>query len=286
MRKNNMEINGLNYCYLDVGSGPEAIVFVHAIGYSGELWEEQIKYFSDNYRIIAPDVRGHGDTTVPEDNDPELVLTTRDIVALLDHLEIEGPVHLCGVSWGGMICFEFLKSFPEKVKSLILVDTCAFFPEPMRSDKLHARLNVMDNVSMMEFAHYHVERTLGYDAPYELFDRLVNILSRNDYHYYRTATIFGFMADYSEILQEINVPTLIVLGDRDNDYLASSEYMLERIRISEMCIIPGAGHLSNIERPEKFNHDLENFLRRHFPIAENKGKGKKKRGKRLEYTRC
>lgn len=283
MRKNKTEINGLNYFYLDEGSGPETIVFIHALGYSGMLWEEQIGHFSPNYRTIAPDVRGQGDTTVPADNDPSLAMIAQDIVGLLDNLGLDQPVHLCGVSWGGMICFEFLQNYPEKVKSLTLVDTCAFFPEPMRSDKLNARLNVMDHVSMMEFAYYHVERTLGYDAPYELFDKLISVLSQNDYQYYRAATVFGFMSDYSKILHQIDVPTLIVLGDRDNDYLASSEYMQERIRISEMCIVPGAGHLSNIEQPETFNHKFETFLQRHFPLRDLKAReiiG----GKSIEHT--
>lgn len=269
MCKNNIEINGLDYCYLDTGSGPETIVFLHALGYAGILWEEQINYFSTKYRTIAPDLRGQGETTVPAEYQ-SLEQISLDIAVLLEKLGVDQPVHLCGVSWGGMICFEFLRSYPQKVKSLTLVDTCAFFPEPMRSDKLRARLNVMDKVSMMEFAHFHVERTLGYDAPYDLFEKLINILSRNDYHYYRAATVFGYMADYSEVLQQINVPTLIVLGDRDNDYLASSEYMQERIRISEMCIVPGAGHLSNIEQPEMFNRKLETFLQRHFPVTENR----------------
>lgn len=284
MYKNNLEINGLEYSYLDVGTGPEIIVFVHAIGYSGILWEEQINHFSTTYRTIAPDLRGHGETTVPEDN-ATIEQVAQDIVVLLERLGVDYPVHLCGVSWGGMICMEFLRSYPDKVKSLILVDTCAFFPEPMRSDKLRTRLNVMDNVSMMEFAHFHVERTLGYDAPYDLFIKLINILSQNDYRFYRAATIDGFMADFSQVLHQINVPTLIILGDRDNDYLASSEYMQARIRISEMCIVPGAGHLSNIEQPEIFNRNLEAFLQRHFPVTAHHNMEMSTGGKSYEDTR-
>ncbi len=106
-------INGIDYYYEDIGSADEVILFLHGLGTSSESWLYQIPFFEKEYRIILPDLRGEGRSSLG-DASYSFSLCADDIALLLDKLNIK-KVHLCGFSLGGMIASEFAVKYPYRV---------------------------------------------------------------------------------------------------------------------------------------------------------------------------
>src|SRR5437867_96982 len=113
-------IDDLDLEYIDKGSGLP-VVFIHGFPYNKSMWSSQIDALSERYRVIAPDLRGHGESAAPVG--PYLMeVLAYDIKRLLDHLNIENAV-ICGFSMGGYVTFAFYRLYPDRVLALILADT-------------------------------------------------------------------------------------------------------------------------------------------------------------------
>ena len=117
-------IEGTNIHFQDRGSGP-ALVLLHGLGSSGLDWEYQYPHFEEHFRIIAPDLRGFGQSDKP-DGPYFVARQAADVVALLDHLGIS-EVALLGFSMGGAIAFELAASHPQLVRQLIIVNSSTSF---------------------------------------------------------------------------------------------------------------------------------------------------------------
>lgn len=109
--------------YTDIGQGTP-IVFIHGLGSRKEAWRRQHE-LAEKYRLIIPDLRGHGETEL--ETDISVANFAHDVLDLLNHLEVE-TAYICGLSLGGIVAQEIYRQAPERVKGLILSNTASFIP--------------------------------------------------------------------------------------------------------------------------------------------------------------
>ena len=248
-----VELNGIHINYEEHGSHyGTPILLTHAFAATLQMWTPQFEGLRD-YRIIAWDMRGHGGTDSPplQDGYSEKH-TVADMAALLAHLGIRQAV-VGGLSLGGYMTLEFQLAHPEMVKALILCNTGPGY----RKDDARAGWNDFS----INYAKRFEER--GLDG----LGRGIEIDATRQYQ--RSAQGLAFAArgiltqrdaKVMEHLEQIDVPTLIVLGADDERYKAGGEYMASKIPGARKVVIEKAGHAVNLFQPEQFNAAVLDFL--------------------------
>src|SRR3954453_17919765 len=108
----------MRLAYTDEGPGP-AVVLLHGFPLGRGMWKEQVSGIGSMYRVIAPDLRGHGDSPAPE-GDYTIDEMADDVVELLDTLSLDGPVVVGGLSMGGYVALSLVARYPERVRALML----------------------------------------------------------------------------------------------------------------------------------------------------------------------
>lgn len=256
-------VRGIEIAYDDVGAGPP-VVMLHGFPFNRTLWREQGEALAVSHRLITPDLRGHGATTVT-DGTVTMEMMAEDVAALLHELKIKRAV-LGGLSMGGYVALAFYRLFPERVRALILADTRsqADTDEARETREKSARQALREGMSVIEAAM--LPKLL---APATLAERS-DIVTRVREMILGTkpegaaAALRGMAErrDQTELLAEIDAPTLIVVGAEDAiTPVKDAETMRAKISGSRMKVIERAGHVSNIEEPAEFNRALEEFLR-------------------------
>ena len=249
-----VELNGIHINYEEHGPhGGTPILLTHAFAATLQMWGPQFEGLRD-YRVIAWDMRGHGGTdSPPSQDDYSEKHTVADMAALLRHLGISQAV-VGGLSLGGYMTLEFQLAHPEMVKALILCNTGPGY----RKDDARAGWNDFS----INYAKRFEER--GLDG----LGRGIEIDATRQYQ--RSAQGLAFAArgiltqrdaKVMEHLEQIDVPTLIVLGADDERYKAGGEYMASKIPGARKVVIEQAGHAVNLFQPEQFNAAVLDFLR-------------------------
>jgi 3-oxoadipate enol-lactonase len=261
------KINGIELAYTDQGPdmGPTGlpIVLLHAFPLNKKMWEPQIQALADRFRVITLDLRGHGESEAPLWR-YTMEQFAADVNGLLDHLSIRQAV-LAGLSMGGYILFAFYRQYADRVKALVLADTRAGAdtPEGKAGRYSMAQAAYKEGVKTVEDAM--LPRLLSPAALQEqpaLVEEVRAII--------RMTPVSGIVGDLIAmsdrpdsipLLPEIRCPTLVIVGDQDQATPpAEAKLMAERIPGARLEIIPGAGHLANLEQPEAFNKALSAFL--------------------------
>jgi pimeloyl-ACP methyl ester carboxylesterase len=256
-------VRGIEMAYDDVGSGP-AVVLLHGYPLNRSMWREQADYFSANYRVITPDLRGHGESSATQET-ATMDEMAQDVAALLDELEIKRVV-MGGLSMGGYVALAFYRRFgQERVRALILADTR---PQADTTDVRRNREEQSDKIlkqGMSSIADDFLKKVLmpaTLSQQHEITERVRQMVITTKVQ--GTASALRGMAvrpDQTDFLPEIIAPTLIIVGSEDQvTPPVDAEMMHQKIRGSRLEIIEGASHLSNLERPIEFNRALKNFL--------------------------
>jgi 3-oxoadipate enol-lactonase len=244
--------------YLEQGSG-EALILIHGLGANGDSWVLQIEALARNNRVIAMDLRGHGQSGFRIEEPISIRAFADDVAALMEKLRIE-QAHFCGISMGGMIALEIFVRYGCKVMSLILADTTAFFPPPQAREEL---LRYFDSLEMVEWGHMMARRVLRREAPPEQRQEVAQMLAANRRAIYRQGLIATFEGDYRWVLPQINLPTLILVGQEDQATPAGyAGYLQKNIKGSVLQVISQAGHFTNLENPAAFNWQVWAHLKR------------------------
>jgi len=248
----------IDLSYIEAGTG-EALVLIHGLGGHAAGWEQQIKDFSAAYRVIAPDLRGHGNSGYRAEEAVTIRSLTEDLVTLLKGLEVE-RAHMCGNSMGGLIALELWVRYPAWVKSLILADTTAFFPPPRILDSF---LRLFDQMDMMAWAGFMVPRLLRRGAPADLMEKLVQTIAATSREVYQQGLVATFSADYRWALPLVDLPTLIVVGEEDQATpIGYARFLEHHIKNSVLRVVHEAAHLPQQENPPEFNRQLRLHLER------------------------
>ncbi len=254
--------NGVERVFEDEGDGP-VIVFLHGFPFDRTMWREQLEVLSNTYRVIAPDLRGLGETRSSAEV-ATMDQMASDVAALLDQLEIDGAV-ICGLSMGGYVAFDFHHLFPERVRALVLAGTRAPADNDQERQNRERQAARMLAEGMKGIAEETLPKLLAKGtlaAKPEVVKRVREMIESSDPH--GAAAAQRGMAgrrDYSGDLAKINVPALIIVGREDSIRpVSDAEFMHHAIRNSRLEIIEEAAHVSNLDQPEVFSRALGAFL--------------------------
>lgn len=259
----------IRLAYEREGTGP-VIIFLHGIGGNRTNWYEQQTVLSNRFCTMALDARGYG-----KSDDPIKTLKfsdfADDLYALLNYLDVK-LAHLVGLSMGGMIALDFCGRYPQRVATLTLADSSQGLgtaDEATRQDFLKRRLDPLESgLTPADLAPKMIDILVGSKASEKVRQRLLDSLSVVRTGPYIQALKATVTTDFRAILPNIDVPTLIIVGDEDKVLPpAESQVLADAIPGAVLVTIEHAGHLSNIESPDRFNAILGEFLDRHATIA-------------------
>ena len=256
-------VRGIEIAYDDVGSGP-SVVLLHGYPFNRSMWRDQLVELQQNHRVIIPDLRGHGESAVAQ-SPATMERMAGDVASLLETLNISRAT-IAGLSMGGYVSLAFYRLFPLRARALVLADTRAqadteeakqnrekqaekALKEGMEgiADALLPKLLAAETVSARPEIVKRVRKMIVETAPEGAAAALRGMAQRQD---------------QTSFLSRIIAPTLIIVGSEDTLTPAEDAEMMHReIGGSRLEVIKGAGHVSNIEKPEEFNRALIKFLR-------------------------
>ena len=249
--------------YDHAGSG-DCVLFLHGIGGNASNWHAQIETLADRYHAVAWDARGYGNS---DDYEGSLDFRqfSHDLVHLLDHLEVP-RAHLCGLSMGGRIALDFHDIHPERIASLILVDTFpgfdASFTQSGRERFIRERRQpLVEGKEPADIAPAVARSLVSPKTPTTVVDQLIDSISRlHKDSYIKTIEAMTLYQPVTDV-STIEVPVQIIVGSDDKlTPPAISRKMSAGIPQAKLLEIPDAGHLSNLEAPQAFNDCLRDFL--------------------------
>ena len=228
-----------------------ALLLSHGYGATSRMWDGQIAAFADRWRVIVWDMRGHGQSGDPADPAAySQALTVGDMAAVLDACGIERAV-IGGLSLGGVMSLAFHCAHPERVRALLLCDTGPGFrnPEARRqwNERALARAADLEARGLAALGGGAEARLGRHRSAQGLAGAARGMLAQED----------SLLIDS---LPQIAVPTLVLVGSEDKNFLGAADYMQAKIPGAKKMIIPGAGHAANLDQPAAFNRAVEDFL--------------------------
>ncbi len=243
-----------------------ALLLVHGFPLDHTMWQPQIDYFGSHGRVIAPDLRGFGDSSIATGSPVSMVTYADNLNALLDRLEIDRPIVFCGLSMGGYIAWQFCARYASRLAALLVCDTRSIADTPQAAA---GRMELTKRVLAEGIEPVKAAMMPKFFGPETVAKRLPCIADTaaaiERASPAGVAAALGAMAgrpDMTPSLTDIRVPSLVVVGE--HDVISPVEEMrgiAERIPGAEFVVIPGAGHMSPLENPAAFNAALETFLR-------------------------
>jgi pimeloyl-ACP methyl ester carboxylesterase len=260
-----VQANGLKIAYERVGRGPP-LVFVHGAAEDGRVWRPQLTALADEFTVVAWDEPGAGRSSdVPADF--SLAGYASCLAAVIEALG-RGPAHIAGVSWGSTVVQELYREHPGLVATLILIGAYAGWKGSLPADEVAARVEGVRKMLAVPAEDFDpvLPGLFAGEPPAEFVPLLDEIAA--DVRAESLATQVRLMAeaDQRDLLPQIAVPTLLIWGELDaRSPLSVARQFQEAIPETELVVIPGAGHLSHLERPEQLNEAVRNFCRAHPP---------------------
>ncbi len=259
-----IEVAALRIVFEQAGDGPP-LVLLHGLPGDSRLWRRQLDDLADEYTVIAWDAPGCGRSSAPSDD-----FGIRDVVSyligFLHALGLEQP-HVLGLSWGAGLALELYRTAPTIPRTLLLASAYAGWAGSLPADVVTQRLNAYLRAAGMareEEMRAWAPGFFGATAPEELVDEVVAIVSDFDPRVLSTLARSFAETDLRDVLPTIDIPTLLLYGDADTrSPLQVAEVLHAAIRGSTLVVLPGVGHVSNVEAAEQFNAEVRTFLRSH-----------------------
>lgn len=255
-------LRGVEIAYEEAGSG-SSVVLLHGYPFNRSLWSEQVEELRKNHRVIVPDLRGHGESAVTP-GPATMESMANDVASLLEALNISRAT-IGGLSMGGYVALAFYRLFPLRVRSLVLADTRSQADTEEGRQVREQQAEKALKEGMEGIADASLPKLLAPETVTErpdLVRRVREMMVRTPPD--GAASALRGMAvrrDQTSFLSRIIAPTLILVGRKDAlTPVADSELMHREIGGSRLRVIEGAGHVSNLERPEEFNRELLKFL--------------------------
>jgi pimeloyl-ACP methyl ester carboxylesterase len=244
--------DGVSIHYEVHGQQGPVLLLTHGYSATSEMWKGQIDAFSKNHRLVLWDMRGHGQSDYPENPSAySEAHTVADIAALLDAVGAKRGI-IGGLSLGGYMSLAFFRAHPERASALLIIDTGPGFKKDdareawnKRALDTAARLD-REGLAMLKAASRERADASHRDAT-GLARAARGMLTQRD-------------ARVIEVLPEIKVPSLVVVGADDAPFLAASDYMAAKIPGAKKVVIPAAGHAVNIDQPQAFVDAVLPFL--------------------------
>lgn len=228
--------------YEVAGSGVP-LVLLHGIGSNSRSWHRQLAVLSQQYKVVAWDAPGFGRSTDPSADTPSIRYYADALYDLFDSAGLDSAIVL-GHSLGGIIAQEFYRAYPDRVRSLILADTTQG-----GARNLEERLRMIRTMTPAQLARERAPHLLSRNAPPELVEEAIGIMSEVRRPGYEFAAIAMSQADTRGVLDGIRVPLLMIWGAEDEITPMWPQWPPG----ARVEVIPNAGHLCYIEQPDRFN---------------------------------
>jgi 3-oxoadipate enol-lactonase len=256
-----IKANGIDINYrIDGPEGAPWIAFSNSLATSTAMWDEQAAALKDRFRVLRYDQRGHGDTEAPAGRYAFDTLLA-DALALLDALSIK-KTHFAGLSMGGATAIGLAERHPERFGRIIVCDSpCQSTPQS--SQQWEERIAIAQKQGMEVL----VEPTVSRWFPAETVakkpahvDKVRGMI--------RATPVNGFIGcaaaladhDYASAAGSVKLPVLFVVGEKDGATPVAMRKLSEKVAGSRFVELPGAGHISNMDRPAEFNRAVAEFL--------------------------
>jgi len=258
------EISGARLYYELAGSG-DPVVLIHGGWGDMQYWDEQFAMLARRYRVFRYDVRGHGQSSMP---DPDVPYSDHeDLANLLDHFRIRNG-HLVGFSMGSRIAVDYVLAYPQRSRSLAVVGPVvsgytspqveaftSHFPKIGAVLKARGRKAAVDYTVDVMFA--------GMAGDAGTVSRIRAIVNDHSFWNYEHESPRR-MTSADSRLSEIRIPLLVVTSERDVPYCQEvADRLAAVVPGAEKAVLPTAGHFMMLEQPEHFNRLLSDFLSRH-----------------------
>jgi 3-oxoadipate enol-lactonase len=243
------------------------VVLLHGFPLSRKMWVEQIPVIGATQRVIAPDLRGHGESPAP-DGAYSMDEMADDVVELLDGLGVTRPVVLGGLSMGGYVALSLVLRYPDRVCGLILCDSraAADTPEAARTREETAR-TVLREGSARSIIETMVPRLFGkttLERHPEKIEPMLAVMERTSAQGVAGALRgMAIRPDRRGDLARITQPTLVLVGEDDViSPPAEAREIAAALPDARLVVIPAAGHLAPYENPAAVNAAIRRFLER------------------------
>jgi pimeloyl-ACP methyl ester carboxylesterase len=245
-------LNRIDIDYEVSGRGP-AVLLSHGYSATRRMWDDQHRALGDRYRVISWSMRGHGETESPADPAAYSAdQTVADMRALLGHVGVERAV-IGGLSLGGYVSLAFYLAHPEMVRALVICDSGPGYRNAdarrQWNERAQERAVALETRGLAALGQ---SREVRESASLHRSAQGLAHAARGMLAQEGSRVIDGLGA--------IDVPTLIIVGDRDQPFIAPCEYMAKKISGARLEVIRDAGHSSNLDQPEAFNRVLLDFL--------------------------
>jgi 3-oxoadipate enol-lactonase len=234
------------------------LMLSNSLGTTLQMWDDQVKPFTEHFRLVRYDRRGHGQSGVPSGS-CTIERLGLDALAIMDGLGLE-TVNWCGLSIGGMVGMWLGANAPQRLDKLILSNTACYMPA---RDLWDERIKTARERGMAPLVEGTLERWFTKEfrerEPETIARMRAMLLSTSPQGYASCGEAIRDM-DQRETITRIPVPTLIIAGRHDPaTTLESAEFMRERIAGASMVVLEAA-HISNVERPDDYTHTVLGFL--------------------------
>lgn len=252
-------INGIQLHY-DIHGEGAPVLFVHGLGSAGRDWEKQVAAFADRYRILTVDLRGHGRSQRPA-GPYSIAGFADDLARLLRELKLP-PVHLVGLSLGGMISLQLAADHAELIRSAAIVNS----GPDIRPRRLSERLQLLLRRGLI---HTFGLKRFGPILGRRLFPANANLADRkafetrfvdNDKAPYLAALDAAMSTDLTPRLADIHCPVLVVAADQDYWPVSAKQAYVDKMPTARLVVVPDSHHALPVEKPEAFNAVLREFL--------------------------
>jgi 3-oxoadipate enol-lactonase/4-carboxymuconolactone decarboxylase len=255
-----VDLDGLTvHVRIDGDAGRPPLVLLHSLGTCLEVWDAQAEALAREFRVIRPDLRGHGLTGLGA-GDAGIEDMARDVLGVLDALGVD-QAHLGGLSIGGLVAQALALAAPARVLSLMLCDTAMVFPpaQMWRDRAALARAQGLDVLEDGVLARWVTPAGMDTAAA----RGLRAMLRRTPAEGYAAAADALGDCDLSERIAALAMPTLIIVGDQDQATpVAAAQAMQAAIAGSELVVLAGAAHIPTVECPAAVTAAMQGFLRR------------------------
>ena len=245
-----LDRDGVAIHYEVQGRGP-AILLSHGYSATCRMWDGQIEALQDRYQLIVWDMRGHGQSDYPNDLAAySEAATVGDMAAILRVCGVQRAV-IGGLSLGGYMSLAFHRAYPAMTRALMIFDTGPGFRKAdsreawnqrarQRADDLDARgLAALGSSDEVRMSQHRDASGLAHAARGMLTQRDDSVIAS---------------------LDSVTVPSLVLVGSNDTNFLAATDYMARKIPGARKVVIDGAGHAANLHQPAAFNQAMESFL--------------------------
>jgi 3-oxoadipate enol-lactonase len=254
--------NGIDMHYrIDGPADAPWLMFGNSLATDLSMWDPQAAYFAPHYRVLRYDQRGHGQTEAPQARYSFDILIA-DAVALMDALGI-ARTHYCGLSMGGATAMGLAQRHPQRLDHVVICDTpCA--SSPASAQQWEERIVVAKAQGMAVLADPTLARWFPPETVAAMPPHLKQIRKM-----IMSTPVYGFIGcaaaladhDFRSAVSTVEMPALFIAGEKDGAVPAAMQQMQRELPASRYVELPGAGHISNLDRPDLFNRAVEDFLR-------------------------